>query len=70
MGNILLADLRFFVIPGTQRGSAFAFFPFKNVYGLLGTMTELFDFLHNHNMELQKNFVFSVTINQSFHIAT
>jgi len=36
----------------------------------LGTMTELFDFLHNHNMELQKNFVFSVTINQSFHIAT
>ena len=70
MGNILLADLRFFVIPGTQRGSAFAFFSFRNVYGLLGTMTELFDFLHNHNMELQKNFVFSVTINQSFHIAT
>ena len=58
MGNILLAYLRFFIVPGIQRSSAFAFFPFGNVYGLLGTMTELFDFLYNHNMELQKNFVF------------
>lgn len=63
MGNILLAYLRFFIVPGIQRSSAFAFFPFRNVYGLLGTMTELFDFLSKHNMELQKNFVFSVIIN-------
>ena len=60
----------FLLFPAHNGVQLLPFFPFRNVYGLLGTMTELFDFLHNHNMELQKNFVFSVTINQSFHIAT